>query len=317
MTIFRMLAPGLLWLAISMPAAAPVQGTLAPQAPIVVNPDSVALFEQIPEAYLQAAENTPMFFADRSVGEDISDGLTCLSYTTDELAPDRCRRINHPEPSYEVSPDELNWSRSGGYSRANWQYHWCTELDCFFDLVDQSPGDEVVGLQHSYLDGPEKASWFFQPQAGRLDIYDLDAFEAAHPDQVFVYATSSLARAIGTADSDSFNQQMRAYATSHGKVLFDIADILSHDPSGNPCYDNRDGVPYREENHPDDGHNYAAICPHYTTEVDGGHLRNVSVGKIRVAKAFWVLMAQLAGWDPGVTPLPIGDERAYLPLLLR
>ncbi|HIP70515.1 MAG TPA: hypothetical protein EYH05_03870 [Anaerolineae bacterium] len=51
------------------------------------------------------------------------------------------------------------------------------------------------------------------------------------------------------------------------------------------------------ENYPDDGQDTPAICPHYTTEVDGGHLGTVSAGKIRVAKAYWVLMARLAGWD--------------------
>ncbi len=94
---------------------------------------------------------------------------------------------------------------------------------------------------------------------------------------------------------------MRQYAIDNDKVLFDVADILSHDPDGNPCYDNRDGVPYdngnTSENHPDDGQNIPAICPHYTTEADGGHLGSVSAGKIRVAKAYWVLMARLAGWD--------------------
>jgi hypothetical protein len=36
--------------------------------------------------------------------------------------------------------------------------------------------------------------------------------------------------------------------------------------------------------------------------VEGGHLGSVSAGKIRVAKAFWVLMAQLAGWDGSSAP---------------
>ena len=83
--------------------------------------------------------------------------------------------------------------------------------------------------------------------------------------------------------------------------LLDAADILSHTPSGAPCYDNRDGVAYyvnekQQENFPDDGSNIPAICPQYTTEAFGGHLGNVSAGGIRLAKAMWVLMAQLAGW---------------------
>ncbi|MBE0411782.1 MAG: hypothetical protein IBX69_18800 [Anaerolineales bacterium] len=56
------------------------------------------------------------------------------------------------------------------------------------------------------------------------------------------------------------------------------------------------------EDYPDDGLDLPAICQDYTTEVDGGHLGSVSGGKIRVAKAFWVLMAQIAGWDGQPAP---------------
>jgi hypothetical protein len=97
-----------------------------------------------------------------------------------------------------------------------------------------------------------------------------------------------------------------------------VADILSHRPDGQPCYDNRDGVPYnngaRSENYPNDGINTEAICPQYTTEVDGGHLGAVSAGKIRVAKAFWVLMAQIQGWNPSP---PVLSRRVFLPLIIR
>ena len=61
------------------------------------------------------------------------------------------------------------------------------------------------------------------------------------------------------------------------------------------------------ENYPDDRLNLPAICQHYTRETDGGHLGNPDVGKIRLAKAFWVLMARIAGWNGsggGGTPRP-------------
>ncbi len=79
---------------------------------------------------------------------------------------------------------------------------------------------------------------------------------------------------------------------------------------------------YLSENYPSDGLNRPAICQHYTTETDGGHLGSVSAGKIRVAKAVWVLMAQLAGWQPGAPPPTPGPppsypEHMYLPLLRR
>ncbi|MGA9533693.1 MAG: hypothetical protein WBR18_13330 [Anaerolineales bacterium] len=273
--------------------------------PVVVDHTSVASFESIPENYLQSAAALDMFFMDRSVGANINDGLDCLSYPTDEDpdVPNHCIRAG----SYDSS--DLNWSHPGGYDNDNWDFQfwpddqdcpdWSAKVNCFVNVIDPMIDQyDVVSYQLSYLsvdDGSSVADLpggFFSDNSGTFDVYDLEAYEAQHPNQTFIYWTTSLARNIGTATSESFNAQMRDYAIEHGKPLFDVADILSHDPDGNPCFDNRDGV-----THPDDGVDRLAICQQYTTEVDGGHLGSVSIGKIRVAKAFWVLMARIAGWS--------------------
>ncbi len=122
-------------------------------------------------------------------------------------------------------------------------------------------------------------------QPGVYNILDWEELAAAHPDKKFVLSTTSLARTIGTTESTAFNDQSRQYALAHNVSLFDLADIESHDANGLPCYDKA-------------GLGYLAICKDYTTEIDGGHLGSVSAGRIRVAKAFWVLMAELSGWKP-------------------
>lgn len=124
----------------------------------------------------------------------------------------------------------------------------------------------------------------------------LSDYAAAHSDKKIIWWTTSLARGIGTQESQQFNEQMRDYAIRNNLILFDVADILSHDPAGKPCYDNRDGITYLDEANPDDHLDIPAICPQYTTETEGGHLGAISAGGIRVAKAFWVLMAKIAGW---------------------
>jgi hypothetical protein len=289
-----------------------------PPGAIVVDHTSVALFEDIPEQYLQAAEAIHMLFIDRSVGSNINDGLTCLGYESDEAAPSHCKRWQHVDPTFSVDPSEVNWYRPGGYNRSNWDFlpwdanltcpEWLSSLNCFVQMVNPIIGQyQVASFQFSYLAVGENSTiadlpgGFFWDNPGFQDVYDQEGYEAQHPNKVFIYWTSSLARGIGSTVSESFNQQMRAYAIANDKPLFDVADILSHDPQGNPCYDNRDGIPYdngnNSENYPDDGLDLLAICQHYTTEVDGGHLGSVSAGKIRVAKAFWVLMARIAGWD--------------------
>jgi hypothetical protein len=284
---------------------------------IVVDHTSVALFDSIPEAYLQAAADLHMLFVDRSVGMNIDSGLTCLSYPSPEAAPIGCRRFDHPDPTFSVDLEDIRWDRPEGYNRDRWHYQswplvgchgWYQALGCYFDLVEPVVDQyEVISYQFSYLEVAsgstieDQPGGFFWDNANLDDVYDLEAFEAQHTDKTFIYWTTSLSRSIETEEAQIFNNQMRQYAADNNKILFDVADILSHDPDGNPCYDNRDGVPYdngtNSENYPDDGLSLPAICQHYTSEVNGGHLQSVSAGKIRVAKAFWVLMARLAGWE--------------------
>jgi hypothetical protein len=306
------------------PTATPIS---IPGGMILINHESVALYDQIPSNYRAAAAALNMLFINRSVGGNISQGLDCLTHATNQTAPSHCKRWEHvsQHPEFNVDPAEVNWPHGG--SRANWDYffwsggdnnvtcpnhstgEWYGKVGCFIEFAGNRISQyDVLSFQFSYLEvaqGSDIAALpggFFWNNSSRYDIHDLAAFEAAHPNKTIIYWTSSLSRGIGSPEAESFNEQMRAYAIANEKVLFDVAAILSHDPDGNACYDNRDGVPYdngnNSENYPNDGLNIPAICQHYTTETDGGHLGSVSAGKIRVAKAFWVLMAQIAGWQP-------------------
>lgn len=290
---------------------------------------SLAQFDRIPEQYLTAAANLTMMFVDLSVGQNITDGLSCLSYSSDEAAPTNCKRFNHVVPQFSSPASEVNWSHPGGYRRVNWAYFswpgtgglpelscgvspasWHQKLECFIRYVDANPTRyQVYSYMNSYLevdassDIASPTTGYFVNQAKRSDITDFEALEATHPGRIFLHHTSNLARGVGSQVATDFNNRMREYARTHNKFLLDIADIESHDPSGNPCYDNRDGLPYAtpnaSENHPNDGVNIPALCQHYTRETQGGHLGNPESGKIRIAKAFWILMARVAGWNPG------------------
>lgn len=311
-------------------------------APIIVDHTSIELFEQIPEEYLEAARNMRVLFSDRSVGQNINESLDCLTANSWATSINACRvdwiqmpfgggmklyrqadRDNGTVPSrilFDPSPTK--------YNRSNWTFvfrggSWQQLTQNFLqDLVPTYvDSKDVLTYQFSYLNvnGGDIASpttGFFAAQPGnntRWDISDIEEFETNYPDKKFFYWTSSLARGIGSQVATDFNQQMRNYAIANNKILFDVADIESHDAHGNLCYDNRDGVAYTSpqgqyENNPDDGQNTIAMCQDYTTETDGGHLGTVAGARIRLAKGFWVLMAQLAGWDPNnssVTPTPL------------
>jgi hypothetical protein len=306
--------------ATAIPTVTPATTRVLPADAIVVDHTSVDDFERIPDEYIEAAQNLRMLFIDASVGDNIHQGLDCLAYASNEAAPAGCKKYEHVVPAFSSSPEEVNWSRAGGYNRDNWSYQfwphecggWYDKVACFERIVSATINQyDVFSPQFSYLDVmatsidgsiADTLGGFFSDNTEANDVYDLEAFIAQHPDKTFIFATTSLARSIGTEVSESFNNQMRDYAIANGHVLFDIADIVSHDLDGSPCYDNRDGVaydggPYGAEDYPDDNLSLEAICQRYTVEPNNGHLANPSVGKIRVAKAFWVLMARIAGWD--------------------
>ena len=288
----------------------------------------MALFDQIPEEVLQAARALRMMYADASVGNNISETLNCLAAAGWAESLPYCRMDYIPGSTAVKTYTRADFS-SGNvpanilftpsavrYDRSNWTFvgktnEWSHYTQDFIENIAPGYLDEkdVLSYQFNYqhvagnqpIANPETG--FFSNNPDRYDVYDLEAFIAQHPDKTFFFWTTSLARSIGTQEALDFNTQMRAYAARNSLILFDVADIESHTPTGEPCYDNRDGVEYCDmhgncENYPDDGLDLPAICQAYTSELEGGHLGATAAGGLRLAKAMWVLMAQIAGWRP-------------------
>jgi len=260
-----------------------------PGQTLIIDHRSIADFDHIPDSYISAAIDLRVLFRHASVGGNISDGLDCLMNNFD-TRPSHCDRDLAPgEIFYDPKYDRSNW-RFDFHNEANPNPGWWNKEIYFINRVDNlGPGEpyNVVGFKFGYVDattGSNIADKFFEddPNDGFPSVEDLEQMEVNHPDKIHMWWTMGLARAVGTIESESFNQQMRAYAATNGKILLDIADVESHQPDGSPCFDNRgDGI--------------EAICEDYTDEVNGGHLN--ARGKQRMAKAIWVLMASIAGWD--------------------
>ncbi len=303
--------------------------------PRTIDYRSVDLFSRIPERYLTAARNLKVLFSDRSVGQNINEALDCLTASSWGESPASCRNdyidanwnwktFTQPDLNNGIVPPRIQFTPSPTrYNRSNWTYEfrmgtWTELTEDFVNSLGPmyvSRGYNVLSYQFSYLNVQEydtianPTNGFFGNNT--YDIHDLETFWARNPGRTYILWTTSLARNTGSRVATDFNNQMRSYAQSHNMWLFDVAAIESHTDTGTPCYDNRDGVSYCSrradgsiidcENHPDDRQNLPAICQDYTTEIEGGHLGSVSGANIRLAKAFWVLMARVAGWD-GVSP---------------
>jgi len=129
-------------------------------------------------------------------------------------------------------------------------------------------------------------------------LAQMSAFETAFPDMRFILMTGHNVGAPGT-NLLARNQQMRNYAIANNLVLFDFADIETHDP---------DGVFYDPQTW-----NYAigdtGTCPWCDTWCAShpgycdADLLSISCAhtdplfcKMK-AQAFWWMMARLAGWS--------------------
>ena len=277
-------------LASLQPSASPTVFAPASGTGLVIDHTSVADFERIPDETIRAASQLHMLLRHASIGKNLDEGLNCLANSFPENRPNFCDQ--------GVPPEQVVYDPK--YNRSNWTFEphnlpnpnpgWWKKITNFADRIDAYNGDvpfEVVSYTVDYLDVQEGSNLdevFFQGQRnGNLpNVQDLVALEAAHPDLTVIWWTSNLARVIGSPDSETFNQQMRDFAWANGKVLFDMADIEFHAPDGTPCVDSQ-------------GRGLPAICQDYTSEKVGGHLN--ALGTQRVAKALWVLMARLAGWE--------------------
>ena len=127
-----------------------------------------------------------------------------------------------------------------------------------------------------------------------IDLYltQMNQLELDYPDVTFVYMTGHLNGGSGPPDGNTFlrNEQIRQYCLAHEKVLFDFADIESWDPMGN---DHRDD---------DDACNWCADwCNSHSCPPCGSCAHSHCFNCYQKGKAFWWMMARLAGWEPGVT----------------
>lgn len=226
---------------------------------LIVNHLAPAAFPDIPDSARLAAAGMPILVRHASVGENISDGLDCLA------------------GAYPTTPGCESYT-PGTYDRSHWDYQnrgnpgWLAKIQ---DLVDQTALQQddfdAFTMKFCYIDalGSDSPDW----ETYRDAMLQL---EADYPGKTFIWWTVPLT-SDGNPGADEFNALVRSYAREHGKVLFDIAAIESHDPAGNPL-----------TSAAGDEILYAG----YTD--DGGHLN--WTGRIRVAKAFWVLAARLNGW---------------------
>jgi hypothetical protein len=198
------------------------------------------------------------------VGQNVYDGVTGLSATYGD--------------AYALATSQVQEGAVGELKT------WFAANDGWGDYYEGNPGwaakvaDFKARVQTdgvgSLVDVAMMKFCYIDPDADFATYRDaMLSLEAAYPSVAFVWWTMPIC-SEGDAARDAFNDQVRAYATAHGKYLLDIADIECHDAAGNYLTDAVGET----------------LCADYTT--DGGHLN--ADGASRVAKALWVLLAEIA-----------------------
>jgi hypothetical protein len=141
----------------------------------------------------------------------------------------------------------------------------------------------------------------------------MDSLERRYPSVTFIYMTGHLDGTGAAGNLNLRNEQVRLYCRTKNKILFDFADIESYDPDGLKNYmalNASDNCDYDTDNNGTLDRNWATdwVAAHPSSELGqqasacGECAHSQRLNCLLKARAFWTMMAQLAGWE---VPVPI------------
>jgi hypothetical protein len=120
-----------------------------------------------------------------------------------------------------------------------------------------------------------------------IDAYlgAMSALENDYPDRTFVYMTGHTDGSGQNGTLRRMNRRIRDYCVAHGKVLFDFEDIESWDPAGTYYPDISDDCAW-----------CTTWCAGHACPSCGDCAHSHCYNCYRKGKAFWWMMARVAGW---------------------
>jgi hypothetical protein len=232
----------------------------------------------IPADVLSEIQTLDVYFEHASVGQNIMGGLEALE--TDESRYTFTRGGEWSDDSAGFNDTTItDWfaANNGFGDNARGNPGFSDKVTRFDSRVRSglfAAGIDVAMFKFCYIDSPgdgDAQTCFNQVRT------IMEGLQEDYPDTVFVWWTMPI-EITTNADRQEYNELVRTYCLENDQWLLDIADIECHDPSGTPQAD---------------ASGYERLFAEYASD-DYGHLN--TDGSERVARAWWVLLARIAGW---------------------
>ena len=202
--------------------------------------------------------------------------------------------------------DHLQWSRDLGTPFEVFMWGWC--WDAIANPYPMGEADPVYGVRwygRSYLlDGTNLGAWGLDEEDSILTgnavclqtyLNAFQGFQTNNPDVTVVYTTGPVddpevgGSNVGESGYQRYlkHEYIREWVRTQGGFLFDWADILTHNPSGQQTL----GVW--------NGHSFPICYPPYDAAGRGYNESHLSEeANLVLGKALWVLLARVKGWSP-------------------
>lgn len=250
---------------------------------------------QISEYWLEKAKELTIHYAHTSHGSQINSGILNLESQDSKYSvvirtsssaglppvedPLALRMYDGNPPETYISPDDY-WDGESGKDRTR-----VVADTGDYDFSMWSWCGQVSGASESYIQN-------------YLDT--LNQFENEYPGMRFIYMTGHLDGTGSTGNLHVRNKQIRNYCIANNKVLFDFADIERYDPDGADYLDlgANDNCDYNSGNWADE---WCAANPGSDLCASCSCAHSKSLNCNIKARAFWWMMARLAGWNPGTS----------------
>lgn len=242
----------------------------------IVDHADVDAVETLPLEVMNAVGEQRWLFNHASVGGNMVSGLNDLHAADAEryqlvtvsvsyLSAEQ-RAADPPTPTIEGTVYDCQRGNPG----------WSAKYTIFDNSV------RVSGWSFEATDvAMDKLCYIDQNADAQTYITMMTALEDDFPDTTFVYTTMPLTTSEDAANilRNTYNDAVRGHCSGDGCLVYDIADMEAHDPTG------------AEHTFDSGGGTYQKLYAGYTS--DGGHL-NVA-GRQRIAKGWYAVAAALVG----------------------